>query len=197
MNVNLTPTAKQLRRPARVLVRVLCAPVDRAGRRLERSNMKTNTTPEQITAIVEALKRLHVHPFRDEASDPKFNAQRNLSGKTHYVDEETLRWHKSRVLSCRPLHGGLLLRIACSDALDMNNTKRGFRAVVFDVFGETVSRPDLEHAAKTKDAAIKQSDGETIDLCAHYRAAIARRMEQEQRAVQESQAALLALSSAA
>lgn len=159
--------------------------------------MKTNTTPEQIEAIVAALKTLHVYPFRDESSDPKFNAQRNLNGKTHYVDDDTLRWHKSRVLSCRPLHGGLLLRIICSDALDMNNTKRGFRAVVFDVFGETVSRPDLEHASNTKQAAINWSDAQEIDLCAHYRAKLSRQMQEHQNAAHHSQAALLALPSAA
>lgn len=36
--------------------------------------------------------------YRNESSDAKTNAQRNLCGRTHYVDEDTLRWHKSRVL---------------------------------------------------------------------------------------------------
>lgn len=30
--------------------------------------------------------------YRNEASDPRDNAQRNLSGRTHYVDDDTLRW---------------------------------------------------------------------------------------------------------
>ncbi len=34
--------------------------------------------------------------YRSESNNPKWNAQSNLSGRTHYVDEDTLRWHKSR-----------------------------------------------------------------------------------------------------
>lgn len=159
--------------------------------------MTTKTTPSEITAIIAALAKLHVYPFRQEQSDPKYNAQRNLSGKTHYVDDDTLRWHKSRVLSARELHGGLLFRIVCSDALDMHNTNRGFRAVVFDVFGTTVNRPSLEEAVKTKQAAIKASEENEIDLVAHYRAAIARELQQREDSAGELRAALLTLPSAA
>lgn len=84
--------------------------------------------------------------YRNESGDPKTNAQRNLSGRTHYVDDATLRWHKSRVLRAQVSDQGLLFWIITSDALDMNNTKRGFRYVIFDLFGTTLARPDLEHA---------------------------------------------------
>jgi len=87
--------------------------------------------------------------YRNEVSDPRTNAQRNLCGRTHYVDDDTLRWHKSRVLRARATSDGLLFWIITSDALDCNNTRRGFRYVVFDVFGNTLARPDLEHAFRT------------------------------------------------
>lgn len=93
--------------------------------------------------------------FQNESSRPKTNAQRNLCGRTHYVDDDTLRWHKSRVLSARCTDHGLLFAIVTSDALDMNNTKRGFRYVIFDVFGTTLDRPDLEHAFKSHAQASK------------------------------------------
>ncbi len=93
--------------------------------------------------------------YRNEGSNAKVNAQRNLMGRTHYVDDDTLRWHKSRVLTARPVDDGLLFAITTSDALDMNNTRRGFRFVIFDVFGHVVQRPDLEHAAKRHEQAIK------------------------------------------
>lgn len=169
----------------------------RAQAHKHKLKMKSNTTPEQIQSIIDALKLMHVYPFREEQSDPKYNAQRNLSGKTHYVDDDTLRWHKSRVLSARHLHGGLLFRIVCSDALDMHNTKRGFRAVVFDVFGTTVYRPSLENASSSKQAALNASEREEIDLVAHYREAIARELKQRQDQAQDLQSALLALPSAA
>ncbi len=158
--------------------------------------MKTNSTPEQIEAIIAALRQINVYPFRNEQDDPKYNAQRNLSGKTHYVDDETLRWHKSRVLSANPLFDGLLFQIITSDALDMHSTKRGFRAVIHDVFGTTVYRPDLENSAKTKAQAYEWADAWDLDLVAHYREAIARVLKDRQQAAQELQSALLALPAA-
>jgi hypothetical protein len=93
--------------------------------------------------------------YRSESSNPKWNAQRNLCGRTHYVDDETLHWHKSRVLSSRCTDNGLLFAIVTSDALDMNNTKRGFRFVIFDVFGTVLERPNLEGAFRTAAQATK------------------------------------------
>lgn len=142
--------------------------------------MKTTTTADEIKAIILALNAIHVRPYDCQSAYPKYNAQRNLRGKTHYVDDDTLRWHKSRVLDAHTLHAGLLFRIVCCDSLDMHNTKRGFRAVVFDVFGTTIDRPKLEEASSTQQGALKLSDASTIDLVSHYREAIADQLNQSQ-----------------
>ena len=134
--------------------------------------MITNTTPEQIKAIRQALYKVYVRPFDDKPCDPKYNAQRNLEGLTHYVDDDTLHFHHSKVLYAHHLFDGLLFCIVESCSLDMHNTKRGFRAVVFDVFGTTVSRPNLEDSYSTSKAALKASEKEAIDLLAHYKAAL-------------------------
>ena len=134
--------------------------------------MKTTTTTEQIKTIIAALAKLHVMPFGCKSSYPKYNAQRNLNGKTHYVEDDTLRFHKSRISSSREIHGGLLFRVTMSDSLDMNNTKRGFRTCVFDLFGTCVSRPELQDAFKTCQKALAASDALEIDLLAHYQAAL-------------------------
>src|SRR5260221_260794 len=76
-------------------------------------------------------------------------------GRTHYVDDDTLRFHKSRVLSACVHDGGLLFSIVTSDALDMHNRSRGFRYVIFDVFGTVLVRPDLENAFKSSEKASK------------------------------------------
>ena len=81
--------------------------------------------------------------YRDESSYPKANAQLNLCGRTHYVDDDTLRWHKSRVISTHVTDGGLLFAIVTSDALDMDNKRRGFRYVVFGLFGNVLARTEL------------------------------------------------------
>lgn len=83
------------------------------------------------------------------------NAQRNLSGKSHYVDPDTLRYHKSRIQSCHVTDNGLLLAIVESCAADMDNRKRVFRHVIFDVLGSVLSRPDFEASCSTSKAATK------------------------------------------
>ena len=91
--------------------------------------------------------------FTDKSSDPKVNAQRNLCGRTHYVDDGTLRFHHSRILSAHVLYGGLMFAIVESYSKDMHNTKRGYRGVVFDVFGTVVSRPNMETGSCNRNAA--------------------------------------------
>jgi hypothetical protein len=113
--------------------------------------------------------------YRNESSDARYNAQKNLQGRTHYVDDDTLRWHKSRVLSSRHTDGGLLFAIVESVALDMHNTKRGVRYVIFDVFGTVVGkRQDLEHCWRRSEQATKAmwAELETLDAKAITLAAI-------------------------
>jgi type IV secretory pathway VirB4 component len=78
--------------------------------------------------------------FRNESYDPKTNAQRNLMGRTHYVDDETLRFHASRIISARHTDDGLLFALVTSDAKNYEKTQRGFRYVIFDVFGTVIER---------------------------------------------------------
>ena len=93
--------------------------------------------------------------YTNKSQYAKVNAQSNLEGRTHYVDDSTLRFHKSRILAAHVAFNGLIFGIVCSDSLDMNNTRRGFRPVVFDLFGNVLFRPDLENAYKSKEAARK------------------------------------------
>lgn len=93
--------------------------------------------------------------YRAESSYPKSNAQRNLEGRTHYVDEGTLKYHKSRILSTHITDGGLLFALVESAAMDMHNQSRGYRYVIFDVFGTVIERPKLEECFKTSKAATK------------------------------------------
>ena len=93
--------------------------------------------------------------YRNESSDPKFNAQRCLSGLTHYVDDDTLRFHKSRIISTYVVDHGLLFALVESVALDMHNTKRGFRYVVFDTFGNVINRAPLDECYSTSKSATK------------------------------------------
>ena len=93
--------------------------------------------------------------FENRGGNAAFCAQYNLRERTHYVDDESLRFHKSRILACHIADDGLLLAMLESVALDWDNTKRGFRGVIFDVFGNVVSTRDLEHCFGTREAARK------------------------------------------
>ena len=87
--------------------------------------------------------------FRNESSDAKANAQRNLSGRTHYVDDDTLRYFRARILSTRVVDDGLLFAMVESASGDMNHTTRIFRYVIFDIFGTVIERPDIEASWKS------------------------------------------------
>ena len=92
--------------------------------------------------------------YRNESSNSKLDAQRNLEGRTHYVDDGTLRFHKARIVYTDVLANGLGFLLVESYAVDPDNRKRAFRGVVFDVFGDTIYRPDLESGYKTSQKAL-------------------------------------------
>lgn len=77
--------------------------------------------------------------FSSSGNYPKETAQRNLSGKTHYCDESTLRYFFSRINSVRVVDDGLVLIIIESTAADYQNKSRGFRFVAFDLFGKVIN----------------------------------------------------------
>lgn len=74
-------------------------------------------------------------------SNAKYDAQLNLEGRTHYVDDDSLRFHHAKVLETRVHYNGLLFSLIESTGLDMHNTKRGFRYVIFDLFGNVITSP--------------------------------------------------------
>jgi hypothetical protein len=109
--------------------------------------------------------------YENKSSYPLPNAQQNLMGRTHYVDPDTLRFHKSKVLAAHVVDNGLLFAIITSDSLNYENTKRGFRYVIFNLFGTVLDRPKLDEAFKSRDkaskamwAAINQLDAKQITL---------------------------------
>jgi len=110
---------------------------------------------QTIKETVSAMQKLEPLFMQVSDIDVKYNAQRNLQGKSHYADNDTLRYHHARILNSNAILDGLFFKIVESVALDMHNTKRGFRVVVFDLFGNTVERKDLDQCFKTKKAAEK------------------------------------------
>lgn len=96
-----------------------------------------------------------LHPYRHESYDAKYNAQRNLQGRTHYADSDTLKYFHARITQSGCTDSGLIFWLIESVALDPRNSKRGFRYVLFDVAGNVISRVDLENAFRSSEAARK------------------------------------------
>jgi hypothetical protein len=118
--------------------------------------------------------------YRDSSSNSTRDAQANLSGRTHYVDSDTLRYHRARIVGAMPLLNGTFYRLVERTALDYQNTQRGTRVVVFDLIGETVFRPRLDECRATTIAARLDFDRwwTGFDPVEHYRALLARRADE-------------------
>ena len=100
--------------------------------------------------------------YKHESSNPKWDAQANLRDRTHYVSDDTLRYHKSRILQTRIAFGGLIFGLVESVAKNMSGSARGFRYAIIDIFGTVIHRPNLADTYKSSAKAAKAMD-EIID----------------------------------
>jgi hypothetical protein len=136
----------------------------------------------------------NVELFGDKSSDPKHNAQKNLSGRTHYVNDDTLRFFGSRIISARPTDDGLFFKIVESVATEYDKSRRGFRVVIFDLFGCAVFRPSFDECTSSSAAAEKYySKHYETDTWKHYRAELnfrANRLTDQAAAMREAAATL-------
>lgn len=148
--------------------------------------MKTNITdtPKRIKKLTLALDALYgagadiPDRYRSKSGDDTLNAQRNLDGRCHYVDADTLRFHKSRVIAAHDDCEGLVFLILTSDAADPEARRRVYRVVAFDLFGDTIFRETLDNSAATSDGARKRFEAFSLNLTDHYRKAFTRRRDQ-------------------
>ena len=126
-------------------------------------------TPQFAQSIAFAL---NAHPFKDaQRSSPVLNAQDALSGITHYCDTSTLRFHHSRIINACPMSSGAFFKVTETCAQDYQNTRRGYRVVLFDLTGTAVYRPSLDELTRTREQAYTAfwSWFDQFDELAHYR----------------------------
>ena len=128
--------------------------------------------------------------YADRRSNPLAAAQDQLTGRTHYVDPQTLRYFHSRILGARSFCHGLIYRIIESTARDYDNSSRGFRYVVFDVWGQVVARPDLSDTVRTSDKARAEFDNwlGQFDPVSYYAERCAQRAARAMKEAQRLQA---------
>lgn len=106
--------------------------------------MKT-TVPENLAA---ALRLTGIYPFQSHSCHADYDAERNLRGRTHYVDADTLKGFQARILDSG-LYAKGVPGWECSDALifwivESVNSRpdhkgKNKRFVAFDVFGTVIN----------------------------------------------------------
>ena len=137
--------------------------------------MVTKLTDELARKIAIAC---NARRFERNGYDAKYCAQRNLDGRTHYADDDTLKFFHARINSCRAECAGLVLIITESAARDWDNGKRGHRFVAFDLFGTVLNDRDNADAMRASSGAAYNDSRawlESFDVLAHYKAAMAER----------------------
>lgn len=127
--------------------------------------------------------------FTSHSCNPKYNAQRNLAGRTHYADDDTLAFFKARILSARDEANGLLFILLESVSGISKDARKTKRAVIFDVFGTVVNDRDGEnawHATSNKARKGAMEFVESFDAVSHTLAELerkAKRLEEESSAI--------------
>ena len=152
-----------------------------------------NTTTEQINA---ALRAANVYHYRSESSYPLPDAQRNLSGRTHYADTGTLKYFKAKILAASPTEDGLLYWLVESVASRPDHGGKTKRAVVFDLWGEVVNDRSGEAAWHRTTAAAEKDLAAflaSFDAAAHT---VAKLKTNAQEATEQAKAVLAALRAA-
>ena len=124
------------------------------------------------TAIETALRHAGTYPFRKESCYPEHDAERNLSGRTHFADPQTRRYFKSRILDASVSHDGLVYWLIESNRSKPFEPEKNKRFVAFDVFGTQLFERDSWH--KTSKAAHKEGKEwlSSFDAIAHTEKAL-------------------------
>jgi hypothetical protein len=149
---------------------------------------------KELATLIHQTTRARLYESR-YFHNPMHYAQDQLIGRTHYVDDSTLRYFHARVIGAHDDADGLLFWIVESSARDYENTARGFRPVVFDIFGEVVYRVSLAEMVKTSDKAraLYRDWLESFDIVDHYREALEHRAQSLENEAQQYREALQAL----
>lgn len=141
-------------------------------------------------------RALNVSRFERCGYDAKAMAQRNLQGKTHYAEDDTLRFFHARIVNARAAHEGLIFCLVESVANDPDNRSRGFRFVAFDLFGTVLNDRDSAGGLCSKSAkADVQMDEwlKNFDVLCHYKSAMLERVARLKREAAEMSKAARAI----
>ena len=128
-------------------------------------------------SLAQSLSTAGFSVYQDRHNYALPRALDNLPGRTHYVDDSTRRYFRSRVLSSHVLEGGLFFGIVESCSANSDHSARIFRGVIFDIDGTTVYRPAMDDSFKTRAIATREfwRAADAIDARKYYAEFLARK----------------------
>lgn len=95
--------------------------------------------PHTAATVLSALRMTGPYAYECKSCDPKADAQKNLSGRTHYVEDGSLRYFNSRIVTAYCTDDGLLFGLV--ESVNGRPDHGGYtkRFVVFDIWGTVIS----------------------------------------------------------
>jgi hypothetical protein len=109
--------------------------------------------------------------YIEESYNAKRNAQANLAGRSHFVDDDTLRFFAGRVLSAYDAADGRLFVVVHSQKRGRDDYSREFGYAIFDLAGTVIAHSSDKFktgatARKHCAAALHEIDAEQATAAA-------------------------------
>jgi hypothetical protein len=125
----------------------------------------------ELETLKNALIAYGAHPYRDDSSYALPRAQRALSGRTHYVDNDTMKYFGCRINACQVDFNGLYCWIL--ESVSHPSMGRVHRFVLFDVFGTVLTeRNNMLRSTRKQAEKDKETFLGSFDPLAHTEAAL-------------------------
>lgn len=137
--------------------------------------------------IIEACRAMGHYGYQCKSSYAVSDAQRNLEGRTHYADPDTLKYFKAKILRSTHSKNGLFYLLQES-LPHPDHAGRVRRNVLFDIFGSVVGGREVFHkTAAEADAEYSElrqwmddaANAETVAATLRERIASERRAQEE------------------
>ena len=140
-------------------------------------------TTNQLDKILTAF---NVLPFRQESYKPKYNAQSNLNERTHYVDDQTLRFFNCRINGSKHIMQGSYFMLNESLPIGGFDAPRKHRVTLFDLTGEVVLQTEGYNSSKKASEAFWAAF-DSFDHVGHYERKAAYKIDSVKRQLEKLQ----------
>ena len=100
---------------------------------------------------------MNTSKYEQHSYNARYNAQHNLRGRSHFVDDDTLRYFKGRVLSAYDSSNGRLFVVVHSQASGFNDATRVYSYAIFDLAGNGRFANDISYARQKWTPALEDA----------------------------------------